>query len=131
VECRFYFERLENCQYRPVERQLAEVGPNPSRHGWDGWLQVETAIPDFGLVQVLLHSAAEAFEDIGQPIERLIDLVEAKADLNDWRLVAENAVGVRYTPLTTRYHARMGTRERVLETAQKSRTVSGSNSTRW
>jgi choline dehydrogenase len=47
------------------------------------------------------------------------DLVEAKADPNDWRLVTENAVGVRYTPLTTRNHARMGTRERVLETAQK------------
>ena len=61
----------------------------------------------------------EAFDDIGQPIERLIDLVEAKADPNDWRLVTENAVGVRYTPLATRNHARMGTRERVLETAQK------------
>jgi choline dehydrogenase len=121
---RNYFERLENCHYRPLERTLAEFGPNPSRHGWHGWLQVETAIPkaavrDFGLVQVLLHSAAEAFEDIGQPIERLVDLVEAKADPNDWRLVTENAVGVRYTPLATRNHARNGTRERVLQTAQK------------
>jgi choline dehydrogenase len=33
--------------------------------------------------------------------------------------VTENAVGVRYIPLATRDHARMGTRERVLETAQK------------
>jgi choline dehydrogenase-like flavoprotein len=100
------------------------LGPNPSRHGWRGWLQVETAIPkaavgDFGLVQFLLHFANEAFDNIGQPIERLIDLVEAKADPNDWRLVRENAVGVRYTPLATRNHARMGTRERVLETIQK------------
>ncbi len=101
------------------------MGVNRSRHGWDGWLQVEKAIPpaaalaDHGLVQVLLESAATAFDDIGQPIERLRDLVEAKADPNDWRLVSENAVGVRYTPLTTRNHARMGTRERVLETAQK------------
>jgi choline dehydrogenase len=119
-----YFTRLENCHYRPLERALAAVGPNPSRHGWHGWLQSEIAIPraavkDFGLVQVLLDSAHEAFDDIGQPIERLLDLVESKADPNDWRLVMENAVGVRYTPLATRGHARMGARERALETAQK------------
>ena len=33
--------------------------------------------------------------------------------------MAANAVGVRYTPLTTRDHHRMGARERVLETAQR------------
>ncbi len=77
------------------------------------------AIHDHGLVQVLLESANTAFDNIGQPIERLHDLVEAKADPNDWRLVTENAVGVRYTPLTTRNHARMGARERVLETARQ------------
>lgn len=121
---RRYFEKLENCHHRKLERWLAKVGPNPSRHGWDGWLQVEKAIPaaaitDRGLVEVLLDSAATAFEDIGQPIKRLQNILVSDADPNDWRLVTQNAVGVRYTPLATRNHARMGTRERVLETAQK------------
>jgi choline dehydrogenase len=121
---RQYFKKLENCHHRETERWLAKTGPNPSRHGWDGWLQVEKAVPaaavgDHGLVEVLLDSAASAFEDIGQPIQRLLNLLVSEADPNDWRLVTQNAVGVRYTPLATRNHARMGTRERVLETAQK------------
>jgi len=121
---RQYFTRLEDCRYREIERVLSRFGPNPSRHGWDGWLATEKVMPlaalgDFDLVQTLLNSAADAFADLGQPIERLIGLAEAKADPNDWRLVAENAVGVRYTPLTTRDHHRIGARERALETAQK------------
>jgi choline dehydrogenase len=121
---RQYFMRLENCHHRKIERWLAKVGPNPSRHGWDGWLQVEKAIPaaaieDHGLVEVLLDSATTAFEDIGQPIKRLQNILVSDADPNDWRLVIQNAVGVRYTPLATRNHARMGTRERALETAKK------------
>ncbi|MBV8455424.1 MAG: GMC family oxidoreductase, partial [Acetobacteraceae bacterium] len=121
---RRYFEKLENCHHRELERWLAKAGPNPTRHGWNGWLQVEKAIPaaavcDHGLVEVLLDSAPTAFEDIGQPIRRLLNLLQSEADPNDWRLVTQNAVGVRYTPLATRNHARMGSRERVLETAQK------------
>jgi choline dehydrogenase-like flavoprotein len=121
---RNYFERLENCQYRPLERGLAKFGPNPSRHGWDGWLYSEKAVPaaaigDFDLVQTLLHSAGEAFAELGHPLGSLIGLAEAKADPNDWRLVEENAIGVRYTPLATRAHHRMGARERALVTARQ------------
>ena len=40
-------------------------------------------------------------------------------DPNDWRLVKNNSIGLRYVPLTTSNHARIGTRERVLEIACK------------
>ena len=80
---RRYFIRLENCHYRPLERWLAKLGPNPSRHGWDGWLHSkrrfrQAALGDFALVQVLLNSAAAAFEDVGQPIGSLIGLAEVE-----------------------------------------------------
>ena len=72
---RNYFMRLENCHHRRLERVLARFGANPSRHGWDGWLHTEKAVPaaalgDFDLVQILLHSAAEAF-DGSRPADRV------------------------------------------------------------
>jgi choline dehydrogenase-like flavoprotein len=121
---RRYFERLENCRHRPIERLFARLDGNPSRHGWDGWLATEKAVPaallgDRGLIEVLLDSVKAGFADIGRPMPNLIGLAEAQADPNDWRLVAENAVGLRYTPLTTRDHRRTGARERLVETAQR------------
>ena len=46
-------------------------------------------------------------------------LLRGALDPNDVDLIRENAEGVRYTPLTTRGHRRMGSRERVLETARR------------
>ena len=46
---RRYFESLERCRHRPLYRLLARLGINPTRHGWKGWLPVETAIPLEGL----------------------------------------------------------------------------------
>ena len=40
-------------------------------------------------------------------------------DPNDWRTVKVNSIGMRYMPLTTKNHARVGARERVLEVAAK------------
>ena len=40
---RSYFERLERCEHRPDERATSRPGHNPSRHGWSGWLQTESA----------------------------------------------------------------------------------------
>jgi choline dehydrogenase-like flavoprotein len=119
---RRYFQRLENCQHRPIWRLLSKLGIESTRHGWDGWLHVEKEIPeavldDAKLIKVVLESVSEVFEDARDPLERLRWLLAGGADPNDWRLVKANAEGIRYAPLTNRNHARMGTRERLLETA--------------
>lgn len=121
---RGYFERLEDCRHRLPYRLLSMLGINPSRHGWEGWLTSEKAIPlsalcDGKLVKVVLDSLYAAFAEVEHPIKQLRWLFESQADPNDWRLVRDNAYGIRYTPLTTRDHQRIGARERVVETAQK------------
>jgi choline dehydrogenase-like flavoprotein len=121
---RAYFERLENCGHRPLHRWLARIGINPTRHGWKGWLRTEKCIPmsamhNSTLAHVMLESGHEAFEDIGEKLKRVRWFFEGKLDPNDWRLVENNSIGVRYVPLSTNNHARIGTRERVLEIACK------------
>jgi len=121
---RQYFELLEDCRHRRFYRWLARLGYNPTRHGWNGWLKTERAIPlvallDWGLIRVVIKSAWEAFKNAGSKRDHLRWLLKGAFDPNDWRLVEEDAGGVRYAPLTTRDHARTGTRERVVEVAEK------------
>ncbi len=71
------------------------------------------------LLRTIFDSAMAALKDIGHLAERARWLAESQLDPNDWRTVKENSFGMRYTPLTTRNHARMGSRERVLEVARK------------
>ena len=123
---RTFFERLENCHHRPVSRLLSWLGINPTRHGFRGWLSTEKAIPMISignrdLIVTIVDSAIEAIREIGFPGERLRWLVESQLDPNDWRTVKENSFGMRYTPLTTRNHARVGTRDRLLAVASEHR----------
>jgi len=119
---RKYFEKIENCQHRfPIYRWMAtKWGFNPTRHGWNGWLQTEKEIPktalgDKTLVATLTENVKSAFEEIGHPLSQLDWLLHGQADPNDWRLVKKNAFGIRYAPMLNRNHARMGSRERLLE----------------
>jgi choline dehydrogenase len=117
-----YFERLENCHHRPMRRWLSKLGLNPTRHGWKGWLHTEKAIPmaallDKDLFCTIARSAETALAGSDNLIKRVGWFLESWGDPNDWRLVRQNATGSRYTPLSTRNHARTGSRERVLETA--------------
>ena len=121
---RTYFERMENCHHRWPYRLLDKIGINVTRHGWDGWLHTERAIPesmleDRALIRLIKKSARQIIRRVGEPISELRWLVQGQLDFNDWRLVRANAVGIGYLPLTTRGHARMGARERVRETAQR------------
>jgi choline dehydrogenase-like flavoprotein len=121
---RRYFEQLENCHHRWPQRLLAKFGFNPTRHGWKGWLHTECAIPLSSLLEkdlrsVLLASIKEAVQEIGHVVEQAEWSAISMLDPNDWRTVKENSIGLRYMPLTTRNHARNGTRERVLDVAAR------------
>ena len=122
---RNYFERIEDCRHRPPYRWLHKIlGFNPTRHGFGGWLSTEKAFPkavlgDDNLMNVIRESAREAFEGAGDWLQRLRWFVKSQADPNDWRLVESDSFGVRYTPLTTRNHVRVGSRERVMQVACK------------
>ena len=117
---RGYFERIENCQYRPYERFLNTLGRNPSRHGWNGWLHTEHSIPnaairDRDLRGVILGAARQALEELPRVPGDTRSRFESQADPNDYRVVKDAAIGIRYTPLTTRGRQRIGARERLLE----------------
>jgi len=123
---RAYFERLENCAHRPGERRRSHLGPNPSRHGWDGWLHTESMVPSAAIrdrdlrttilesARAVLHSPEFALTDVDRRAR-----LDSQLDPNDWRVVEDAAIGLRYTPLTTRNHQRVGTRERVLDVARQ------------
>ncbi len=119
-----YFRRLEACRHRPVQRMLSKLGIDSTGHGYDGWLQTEKAIPrtalrDRQLRDAIVESAEATLLASGRPLQRLAWFFQGAGDPNDEDLIRANAEGVRYTPLTTRDHRRMGTRERVLETAAR------------
>jgi choline dehydrogenase-like flavoprotein len=118
-----YFERLEECRHRPVYRGLKNLfGLNLTGHGFNGWLSAEKAIPQAALRsrnlrRVILKSAKAACKRDSHWRERLRWFFQSQADPNDWRLIKQNATGLRYAPLTTRGHMRGGSRERLLDVA--------------
>ena len=123
-EMRRWFEKVERCGHRPLYRGLSRLGFNPTRHGWSGWLRTERALPvklleNRTLLTTIADAALEAFLEDGEQADRVRWFVESGLDPNDWRLVRNNSTGIRYLPLTTANHARTGSRERVLDVAQR------------
>jgi choline dehydrogenase-like flavoprotein len=123
---RTYFERIEKCAHRPDEKLASHLGRNPSKHGWDGWLQTEKAVPSAAiLTDDLRTTIVESARAVLQSPEfALTDddrraRLDSELDPNDWRVVSDAAIGLRYTPLTTRNHQRIGARERLLDVARR------------
>ena len=116
-----YFQRIENCRHRPLERFLHKLGLDPTRHGWSGWLPTEKpepkdAILDDQVRAMLARSVDNIVKEFGKPS---LTRLEALYDPNDWRAVERDEAGPRYVPLTTDRHQRVGTRERLLSVAKK------------
>jgi choline dehydrogenase-like flavoprotein len=120
------FEKIESCRHRPVHRWLRHLGLNLTGHGWGGWLPVEHALPwealtDKRLRRVVIVAGLAAMRAAPRLKDRLRWFFTGWFDPNDRRLVRENAIGLRYVPLTTDGHRRVGTRERLLEVRKRSR----------
>ena len=117
-----YFRRMENCHYQPLQRWLAKLGINPSKHGWTGWLHTEKAEPLATYVtarsEMSSSTPSRNLTMLAIYLERLDSLFDIK-DPNDWRQVSSDSIGARCVPLTTRNHSRFGTREYLLETRRK------------
>lgn len=124
---RTMFERLENCHHRWGWRLLYWLSfglINPTRHGFNGWLRTQKAIPlqalgDAALVNTLIDSAGTELRDDPNSDQNFEWLLQGQGDPNDWRLVKKQSTGLRYPPLMTHRHARGGTRERLLDVARK------------
>ena len=119
-----YFARLENCRYRFVSRFLSRLGIGSTGHGWSGWLSTEKSLPkealdDGELVRSMARAALAALERQGGWRQRLRVLLHSFGDPNDRDVLAEGADGLFYTPLATHRRRRNGTRERLLDVADR------------
>ncbi|MGO4305552.1 GMC family oxidoreductase [Cupriavidus sp. RAF12] len=121
---RRYAKLVEQCRHRPLWNLARRLGLDLTMHGWDGWLHTERAMPlealaDDALIRVILGSMELEARSVPRRLQALLRLIRWQGDPNS-RLWGRRAFhGVCYTPLTTQRHARHGTRERLLDVAQR------------
>ena len=134
---RRYFQRIEDCRYRPLWRLIARLTGglfDPTGHGWRGWLSAERPLPpkafsDHPLMCVIRDAVrvdvvpksvvARLSRALGQTFERWARVVVGEADPNDRRLRGRLEEGLTAVPLSTNGGRRRGARERVLAAKKK------------
>jgi len=134
---RRYFQRIEDCRYRPLWRPIARLTGglfDPTGHGWRGWLSAERPLPpkafsDHPLMCVIRDAVrvdvapksvvARLSRALGQTFERWARVVVGEADPNDRRLQGRLEEGLTAVPLSTDGGRRRGARERVLAVKTK------------
>jgi len=122
---RRYFQRLEDCRYRCIQRLLWKLlRLNPSRHGYRGWLANEEADPsllfeDQTLYRLIRNAALRNLLKSRYVLHRIWTFIRTFGDPNDWGAVSAGNDGLRQTPLNTKGGRRVGSRERVLEAKRK------------
>jgi choline dehydrogenase len=108
---RSYFEKLERCTY---VKDPGEGKPNPTRHGYKGWLtttdlDLTLGLGDPAVVRTVLEAVKTAWLDgISGTIPKL------PQDPNAWR--APEFEGIAFAPLATLEGRRAGTRELINRT---------------
>ena len=105
---RGYFESLERCTY---VHDPGEGQPNPTRHGYKGWLSttgfdLALGLGDPAIMRTVMGAIKEAWrEGMTGP------LPELPQDPNDWR--TPQFEGITFAPLATLKGRRAGTRELI------------------
>jgi choline dehydrogenase len=112
---RGYFERLERCGYikRPAAGQ-----PNPTRHGYDGWMSItgpdlKLAFGDQALLETTFEALATAWHEGGLGT---VSLKTGLPEPNSWE--KPQYEGITFAPLATLNGRRAGTRELIDMTLQ-------------
>ncbi len=115
-------QRVEACRHRPVWRALRHLGFDPTGHGWDGWLDVERAIPlealhDVAMRQLVGRTSRRFVAGLPNPLLSSLRWLRGKGDPNARPFGGGSFEGLCYTPLSTSAQRRVGARERLLKVA--------------
>jgi choline dehydrogenase len=111
---RAYFEKLERCAY---VKDPGQGQPNPSRHGYKGWLTTKNldltlGLGDPAVLQTVLKAIKTAWLEGMSGV-----LPDLPQDPNDWR--TPQFEGIAFAPLATLEGRRAGTRELIYRTVEK------------